>query len=96
MDFASCEIFPSLHEGINSLNKKLDRVFKRTMTFSIDSKDERIPFKRPDTKYSYVRKNKFHRKNYVPKIRCHYCGISGHTSPHCHIRRVEVPKGVMM
>jgi len=45
MDFASCEICPSLHEGINSLNKKLDRVFKRTMTFSIDSKDERIPFK---------------------------------------------------
>jgi len=96
MDFASCEICPSVHEEINSLNKKLERVSKGTMTFSMNSKDERTPFKRPYTKYSYVRKNKFHIKNYVPAIRCHYCGISGHTTPHCHIRRVEVPKGVMM
>ncbi|RHN45435.1 hypothetical protein MtrunA17_Chr7g0231161 [Medicago truncatula] len=95
MDSASCEICPSLHEEINSLNKKLERVSKGTMTFSMNSKDERTPFKRPYTKYSYVRKNKFHSKNYVPTIRCHYCGISGHTTPHCHIRRVEVPKGVM-
>ena len=96
MDFASCEIFPSLHEEINSLNMKLDRVSKGTMTFAMNLKDERIPFKQPYTKYSYVRKNKYHSKNYVPTIRFHYCGISGHTTPHCHIRKVEVPKGVMM
>jgi len=93
MDFASFEICPSLHEEINSLNKKLERVSKGTMTFAMNSKYERVPFKRPYTKYSYVRKNKYHSKNYVPTIRCHYCGISGHTTPHCHIRRVEVPKG---
>jgi hypothetical protein len=96
MDFASCEICPSLHEEINSLNKKLGRVSKGTMTFAMNSKDERTPFKRPYTKCSYVRKNKFHSKYYVPTIRCHYYGISGHTTPHCHIRKVEVPKGIMM
>jgi len=96
IDFASCEIFPSLHEEINSLNKKLDRVSKGTMTFAMNSKDERLSFKRPYTKYSYVRKNKYHSKNYVRTIRCHYCGISGPTTTHCHIRKVEVPKGVMM
>ena len=94
MDFASCEICPSLHEEINSLNKKLERVSMGTMTFAMNSKDESVPFKIPYTKYSYVRKNKYHRKNYVP-MRCHYCGISDHTTPHFHIRRVEVPKGVM-
>jgi len=96
MDFASCEICPSLHEETNSLTKKLERVSKGTMTFAMNSKDERTPFKRPYTKYSYVRKNKYQSKNYVPTIRCHYCGISGHTTPHCHIRRVEAPKGVMI
>jgi len=49
MDFAICEIFPSLHEEINSLNKKLERVSKGTMTFAMSSKDERTPFKRPYT-----------------------------------------------
>jgi hypothetical protein len=96
MDFASCEICPSLHEEINFLNKKLEPVSKGTITFVMNSKDERTPFKRSYTIYSYVRKNKFHSKDHVPTIRCHYCGISGHTTPHCHIRRVEVPKGIMM
>ncbi|AES87858.1 hypothetical protein MtrunA17_Chr4g0017881 [Medicago truncatula] len=96
MDFSSCEICPSFHEEINSLNKKLERVSKGAMIFAMKSKDGRTPFKRPYTKYSYVRKNKNHSKTCVPIIRCHYCGISGHTTPHCHIRRVEVPKGVMM
>ena len=95
MDSASCEIFPSLHEEINSPNKKLERVSKGTMTFAMNSKDERAPFKRPYTKYSYVKKNRNHSKTYVPTIRCHYCGISGHTTPHFHIRRVDVPKGLM-
>jgi len=85
-----------LHEEINSLNQKLERVSKGTMTFAMNSKDERTPFKRPYTKYSYVRKNKNQRKNYVRTIRCHYCSISVHTTLYCHIRRVEVPKGVMM
>ena len=44
MDFASCEIFPSLHEEIKSLNKKLEQVFKGTMTFAMNSRDERAPF----------------------------------------------------
>ena len=96
MDFASCEICPSLHEEINSLNKKLESVSKGTMTFSMTSKDERAHFKRPYTKYSYVRKNSNHSKTHALTIRCHYFGISGHTTPHYHIRRVEVPKGVMM
>jgi len=39
MDFASCEICQSLHEEINSLNKKLERVSKGTMTFSMNLKD---------------------------------------------------------
>ena len=56
MDFASCEICPSIHEEINSLNKKLERVSKGTMTFALNSKDERVHFKRPYTEYSYVRK----------------------------------------
>jgi len=56
MDFASCEICPSLHEEINSLNKKLEHVSKGTMTFAMNSKDEKAPFKRPYTEYSYVRK----------------------------------------
>ena len=94
MDFASCETCPSLHEEIKSLNKKLEEVSKGTMTFVMNSKDERAPFKRPYTKYSYVQK--IHGKAHIPTIRCHYCGISGHTTPHCHIRRFEVPKGIMM
>jgi len=96
MDFASYKTCHSLHEEINYLNKKLERVAKGTMTFAMNSKDERVPFKRPYTKYSYVRKNDNRSKTQVPTIRCHYCGISGHTTPHCHIRKVEVPKGVMM
>ena len=56
MDFASCETFPSLHEEIKSLNKKSEQAPKGSMTFSINSKDERAPFKRFYTKYSYVRK----------------------------------------
>ena len=96
MDFASCKTYPSLHEEINSLNKKLERVSKGTMTCAMNSKDERVPFKRPYTKYSYVRKNNNRDKTHVPTIRCHYCGISGHATPHCHIRKVVVPKGVMM
>ena len=96
MDFASCKTCPSLHEEINSLNKKLECVSKGTMTFAMNSKEERTSLKRHYTKYSYVKKNKNHSKTYGPTIRCHYCGISGHTTPHCHIRRVEVPKGVMM
>jgi len=64
------------------------------MTFTMNSKDETAPSKRPYTKYSYVRKNRNHSKTHAPTIRCHYCGISGHTTPHC--RRIEVPKGVMM
>jgi len=96
MNFASCKTCPSLHEEINSLNKKLKRVSKGTMTFAMNSKDERVPFKRPYTKYSYVRRYNNRNKTHVPTIRCHYCGISGHTIPHCHIKKVEVPKGVMM
>ncbi|AET02767.1 hypothetical protein MTR_8g051900 [Medicago truncatula] len=96
MDFASCEIFPGLHKEIKSLNKKLEQVSKGSMTFAMNSKDKRAPFKRPYTKYSYVRKNMNHSKTHAPTIRCHYCGRSGHTTPYCHIRRVEVPKGVMM
>jgi len=96
MNFASCEICPSLHEEINSLNKKLECASKGTITFAMSSKDERTPFKRPYTEYSYVRKNKYHSKNYVPTIRCHYSGISGDTTPHCHIRKFEVPKGVIV
>ena len=72
MDFASCEIFPSLHEDINSLNKKLERVSTGTMTFALNSKDERVHFRRPYTKYSYVRKKKNHSKTHSPAIRCHY------------------------
>jgi len=94
MDFSICEIFPSLHEEIKSLNKKLEQVYKGTMTCVMNSKDERDSFKRPYTKYSYVKKSQ--RKAHIPTIRCHYCGISGHTTPHCHIRRFEVPKGIMM
>jgi len=94
MDCASCETCPSLHEEIKSLNKKSEQAPKGSMTFSINSKDERAPFKRLYTKYSYVRKNQS--KTHVPTIRCHYCGRSGHTTPHCHIRRVKVPKGTMM
>ena len=66
------------------------------MTFAMNSKDEKAHFQRPYTKYSYERKNSNHSKTHASTIRCHYCGISGHTTPHCHIRRVEVPKGVMM
>ena len=96
MDYASCEICPSLHQEIKSLNKKLEQASKGSMTFAMNSKDERAPFKRPYTKYSYVRNNKNHSKTHVATIRCHYCCISGHTTPHCHIRIVEIPKGVMM
>jgi len=39
---------------------------------------------------------KSHRKAHTPTTRCHYCGISEHTTPHCHFRRFEVPKGIMM
>jgi len=84
MDFASCETCPSLHEEIKSLNKKLEQVSKRTMTFVMNSKDESAPFKRPYTKYSYVKKS--HSKAHIPTIRSHYCGINGHTTPHCHIK----------
>jgi len=94
MDLASCEIFHSLHEEIKSLNKKLEQVSKGTMTFSMNSKNERAPFKIPYTKYSYVKKGQ--NKAHTPTIRYHYCGVSGHTTPHCHCRRFEVPKGIMM
>jgi len=96
MDYASYETFPSLLEEIRSLNKKLEQASKGSMIFTMNSKDERAPFKIPHTKYSYVRKNENHRKTHVPTIRCHYCGIIGHNIPHCHIRIVEVPKGVTM
>ena len=36
MGFASCEICPSLHEEINSPNKKLERVSNGTMTFAMN------------------------------------------------------------
>jgi len=85
-----------LHEEIESLSKKLGQASKGSMTFAMNSKDERAPFKRPYTKYSYVRRNKNHSITHARTIRCHYCGRSGHTIPHCHIRKVEVPKGVMM
>jgi len=78
MDFASCETCPSLHEEIKSLNKKLEQVSKGTMTFVMNSKDERASFKRPYTKYSYVKKS--HNKAHIPNIKCHYCGISGQTT----------------
>jgi len=65
------------------------------MTFAMNPKDERTPFKRPYTKYSYATRNKNHSKTHALNISCHYCGKSGHTTPYCHIRRVEVPKGVM-
>jgi len=93
MDFASCETCPSLHEEIKSLNKKLEQVSKGSMSFAMNSKDERASFKRPYTKYSYVTRNKNHNKTHAPTIRCHYCGKSGHTTSHCYIRKVEVPKG---
>jgi len=82
MAFASCEICPSLHKEIKSLNKKLEQISKGTMTFFMNSKDERAPFKRPYTKYSYVKKS--HSKAHIPTIRSHYCGKwTHHTSlPH--------------
>jgi len=93
MDFCSCEIFPSLHEEIESLNKKLEQVSKGTMTFAMNSKDEIAPFRRPYKKYSYVKKvlNKSHTRT----IWCNYCGINGHITPHWHFIRFEVPKGIM-
>jgi len=96
MTFPICETFPSLHGEIKSLNKKLELASKGSMTFTMNSKDERASFKRPYTKYSYVRWNKNHSKTHAPTIKCHCCGRNGHTTPHCHIRKVEVPKGVMM
>lgn len=35
-------------------------------------------------------------KSHGHNIRCHYYGRFGHTTPHCHIRKTEVPKEVMM
>lgn len=93
MNFVSCETCHNLHEEIKSLTRKLEQVAKTLMIFSMKSKDKRIPFIRPyKKKYSYV--NIYdNRKSHEHKIRCHYCGRLGHTTPHCHIRKVEVHNG---
>jgi len=58
MDFSSCETCPRLHEEIKYLNKKLEQASKGSMTFVMNPKDKRTPFKRPYTMYSYVTRNK--------------------------------------
>jgi len=57
--------------------------------------DKRNSFKRPYKKYSFVNKNE-DGKSHIHNVTCHCCGKLGHTTPHCHIRRVNVPKGLMI
>ena len=35
-------------------------------------------------------------KTHEHKIRCYYCREIGHTTPHCHVMKTLVPKGIMM
>jgi hypothetical protein len=96
MNFAKCEVCPSLRKEIKSLTRKLEQASNIPMVFAMDSKDEICPFKRPYKKYSHVKHNKNHNKFHGLNIRCYYCGRSGHTTSHCHIRKVEVPKGLIV
>ena len=52
-------------------------------------------FRKPYKNYSYANKNGDN-KSHGHNIRCHCCGRLGHTTPHCHIRKVEVSKEEMM
>jgi len=95
MNFASCETSLSLYKEIEILTHKLEYVSKEEMKFVMKSKENRKPFKRPYKKYAFVNKND-NDKPYTQNDRCHYCGRLRHNTPHCHIRKVEVLKGVMM
>lgn len=96
MNFASCETCcSSLHREIESLTLRLEQVSKGEMKFTVKSKDKINSFKRPYKKHSFVNENE-DGKPHTHNVRCHYCGRLGHTTPYCHIMRVEVSKGVMM
>lgn len=47
MNFASCEVCPTLHEEIKSLKFKLEHDSKDPMIFAMNSKYERTRFRRP-------------------------------------------------
>lgn len=96
MNFSRCETCPTLHMEIEFLTLKLEQVSKGEIKINMKSKDKRDYFKIPyKKKYSFVNKNE-DGKPHTHNVSSHYCGRLGHTTPHYHIMRLEVPKVVMM
>jgi len=92
-DINTCLAYPRLLLEIVSLKSKIEQVSSASMNlanrFTKPSSFKKSPKKMLKNKN---RKNKTHEH----KIRCSYCREIRHTTPHCHVMKTLVPKGIMM
>lgn len=71
MNFASCEVCPTLHEEIKSLKFKLEQDFKDPMIFAMNSKYKRTRFRRPYRKTLMFKNNHDSSKFHGHNVSCH-------------------------
>jgi len=92
-DVNICLACPRLQLEIVSLKSKIEQVSNTSINFA-------NRFTKPlGFKTAYKRKFKKRNRNFKiheHKIRCNYWREIGHTTPHCHVMKTLVPKGIMM
>jgi len=92
-DINTCGACPRLQLEITTLKSKIEQVSSASMNLA-------NRFSKPSS-FKNSSKRRFKNKNLKGKIhehqvRCNYCREIGHTTPHCHVMKILVPKGVMM
>ena len=89
----TCGACPRLQLEIVSLRSKIEQVSSASISFA-NRFTQTLSFKKSS-------KRKFKNENrkckiHEHKVRCDYCREIGHTTPHCHVMKILVPKGIMM
>ena len=91
-DINTCLACPRLQLEIVSLKSKIEQVLSASMNFA-NRFTKTSNFKKSPRR---MLKNKNKKsKTHEHKIRYNYCREIGHTTPHCHVMKTLVPKGIV-
>jgi len=92
-DINICGACPKLQSEIVTLKSKIEQVSSASINFA-NQFTKTSSFKNAP-KRNFKKKNR-KSKIHEHKLRCNYCREIGHTTPHCHVMKILVPKGIMM
>jgi hypothetical protein len=92
-DINTCLACPRLQLKIVSLKSKIEQVSSASMNFA--NRFTKSSNFKESPKRMFKNKNPKSKTN-EHKIRCNYCREIRHTTPHCHVMKTLVPKGIMI